>query len=131
MCRHEWCWICKEDFPVHLSSCPNYQQYLDILVFQGNDLQIAMNSNMWYFKSSQRGSAIIWILTSLLLLLLGLPGIICFNLIATPCLVIAMIQNYHRSKNRRTGKCCFAILIILGVFMYALAPVIFFIVTVP
>ena len=33
MCKHEWCWICKSDFPVHTSECPNYQTYLELLEF--------------------------------------------------------------------------------------------------
>jgi IBR domain, a half RING-finger domain len=33
LCNHEWCWVCKQDFPVHLSTCPNYHLYLEILAF--------------------------------------------------------------------------------------------------
>lgn len=27
MCKHEWCWICKQDFPVHTPECPNFHLY--------------------------------------------------------------------------------------------------------
>lgn len=33
VCKHEWCWECKEDFPVHLNTCSNYHLFLEILEF--------------------------------------------------------------------------------------------------
>lgn len=31
LCKHEWCWFCNEDAPIHTSECPFYPEYLKII----------------------------------------------------------------------------------------------------
>jgi hypothetical protein len=132
VCKHEWCWICKQDFPVHLSSCANYHQYLEILNFQGNEIEIAMNSNMWYFKSLERRSPLRFILLFFFLLLICLPLIIILNMFGTPCYVLTMYRNWRRSRSHNRVNCCeMAVIIILFVFLYAFIPVVLIGITIP
>lgn len=139
LCKHEWCWICKQAFPVHLSSCPNYHLYLEILSFQGADAsQIlegddAIHPNGWFLYSGGTGGACFWVCSLLFLLILGLPSIVIFNLFVTPVYMLALLFSlcgFRRSSI--DGRVCMITMIVFAfLLLYSAAPVVFLIVTLP
>lgn len=130
ICRHEWCWICKEDFPVHTPDCQNYPFYLEILEFQGLNPH-DLDKTGWYNLEAFRGPCF-WIFSSLFLIILALPFIIAFNVILTPCYMMIIITNKCKLDKARFRKCwCALITVFASIFLYALAPIVFFVITIP
>ncbi|CDW75180.1 ibr domain containing protein [Stylonychia lemnae] len=130
ICKHEWCWTCKEDFPVHTPECSNYQFYLEILEFQG------LNNNDtdtwgWYNLGTRHGFTF-WLCQLLLLLILGLPLLLLVNVALTPVYLLIMIQTCC-SINKQKFKTWWGVIITIFAFLllYVGIPVIFFILTMP
>ena len=99
MCKHEWCWICKQDFPIHLPECPNYQTYLELLEFQGLDEfegDEEISSTRWFVRTGGSGGIFFLLLSSLFLILVITPCIIIFNILITPVYMLSMIITYCR-----------------------------------
>lgn len=128
VCKHEWCWICKEDFPVHTPDCPNFQSYLDILEFQGIQANDALHPSGWFLYGRRRGPCF-WIFSTLLLLILGLPVIIIVNVLLSPCYALFMIFKCCKIRRRSAKRVLIGVF--FGLLLYITAPIIFFIVTIP
>lgn len=133
VCHHEWCWVCKEDFPVHLQHCPNYQMYLDLLEFQGLNHNEWRHSTRWFFESGVKPRGFFfWLLTSLLLLLLAMPIAIAVNVLITPCLMLMVITARCPNSSTVLRRCyMIPILILILLILYSLCPIVFLIVTCP
>lgn len=139
ICKHEWCWICKQEFPVHLSSCPNYGLYLEILAFQGIDSSLVMegdetiHSNGWFMYSGSTGSLCLWLATSLFLLFLGVPCIIIFNVFITPVYMMAFLFSMCgiRRQNLNGHFWIITLLVLAFIILYVAIPVVFLVVTIP
>jgi hypothetical protein len=129
VCKHEWCWICNEDFPVHTSECPNYHLYLEILEFQG--LSEEMHPSGWY-SIEGRGGAAFWIFSTLFLLIIALPLVIVVNVLLSPCyslLILANCCGLDKSKYKRWWG--IILIIFLVIMLYVSVPVVFFMITIP
>lgn len=130
ICNHEWCWICKEDFPVHTPECPNYNFYLEILEFQGLN-GIEVGSDAWYGIGRRHGF-FFWLGTFLLLLIVALPLMVAVNAVLTPCymiIIIVTLCDISKSKMKRWWGVILTI--ICGILLYLAVPVTFCIITMP
>lgn len=130
LCKNEWCWECKQDFPVHTPQCAFYFKYLDILEFQGIE---AHPEDGWGWYSIRGNSGpFIFVAFLLLIVIFVLPSLIIVNILITPCYLLMMIRTC--CKNCRScfkRWYCITMMVILGVFLYIGAPVIFLILTIP
>ena len=131
ICKHEWCWICKEDFPVHQPTCPNYYQYLEVLEFQGQIDFDRMDINMWFIRSTRSGF-FYWLGSVLFLLIIVMPLIILLNVLLTPLYVYFIAVNTF-SINRRALRVWYKVIALIFLFLlaYIFVPVIFFVLTLP
>ena len=94
MCKHEWCWICKSDFPVHTSECPNYQTYLELLEFQGLDNfdgDEEINPGRWFSPTGSSGGLLFLLASTLFLVLVITPCIVVFNILITPVYIFSIL----------------------------------------
>jgi hypothetical protein len=130
MCKHEWCWQCKEDFPVHTPQCPNYHLYLEILEFQGLQ-NVELHPSGWY-NYGRRGSVIYWIFSMLFLLILALPTVIIINSLLSPCYSLMMIVScchINRTKFRTWWGIILTLFVLI--LLYCSVPVVLVMVTIP
>ena len=132
MCKHEWCWACNEDFPVHTPECPNYHLYLEILEFQGLNGQEIHHEGWGWFNSGRRASALYWICSFFFLLIIALPLVVLINCLLSPCYTLVMLVSCLRIDRSRFRKCyCIFIVTFLALLLYVSIPVIFCLVTLP
>lgn len=138
MCKHEWCWICKQAFPVHTSECPKYDQYLELLHFQGMENSMlegdeSIHPNGWFMYSGGFGSIWFWFTSFIFLLLVGMPCIVVFNVFVTPVYMLSLMFKCLGldSSAFKARFWLVSFLVIAFILLYSTVPIVFFIVTMP
>ena len=136
MCKHEWCWICKADAPVHTETCPHYPQFLELLEFQGlgvdfNNGEDFSNTKKWFLRG-RRASCLHWFLTVLALIIVVLPLMLVITIIATPILMFTIIGNCCKCNSKKI-KLPLLIMIYIATFgiMYAFIPFVLLAIVIP
>lgn len=133
LCKHEWCWFCNEDAPIHTSECPFYPEYLKIIQFVDEAHSwdnFLIQHPSWFFQRRQE-NACHWFCT-LLLVILFLPLIIIANVLITPYYMTCIIENTCLRFWNRQKKCLKCILVCTFFFvLYIFVPYTFLVITVP
>ena len=136
MCKHEWCWICKSDFPVHTPDCPNYQTYLELLEFQGLEEfegNEELSQGRWFARTGDFGGLCFMMMSTLFLIIVVTPCIVVFNVLITPVYIFSMFLTYCNVDRRffvRNFWMTF-ITVFLFISLYCCIPITFIIVTIP
>ena len=137
ICKHEWCWVCKEDFPVHQPECPNFYLYQELLAFQGMQMSFdgdqSIHPNGWFMYTGATGSLCFWFVSVLFLFLVCIPCIVVFNILVTPVYMLALIFSIAGlSRSSLNGREWFIFLVVISfILLYSTIPIVFLMVTIP